>query len=126
MRELKFRAWDPDRKKMFTHPKWVMFTVDKSGNLTAKNYGYDHQERELEIMQFSGLRDVDGVEIYDGDIVRLNGGGISAVEFIDCGFYVKVQSIYSLLRYDWELICNWESIKVIGNIHENQELLEAK
>ena len=69
-------------------------------------------------MLSSELKDKNGIEIYDGDIVKHNayGGGISAVSFQRCQFSISVNGI---------ILCIWNpdlSLEVIGNIYENPEL----
>ncbi len=80
------------------------------------NYFIDSRN-ELVIMQFTGLHDRKGEEIYEGDIIQIYNG----------------QHLYVKWDYDqWGLfdgICNEHSIdihndEVIGNVYENRELLE--
>ena len=77
---------------------------------------------DVELMQFTGLHDKNGVEIYEVDIVRCE---IYGEEYIGQVEYAENLCIYCLTgmgRSDSELwICNY--IEVIGNIHDNPELL---
>jgi uncharacterized phage protein (TIGR01671 family) len=69
------------------------------------------------LMQYTGIKDKNGVEIYEGDILKWN-----AKEW-GCEFNEVVEWDFDLLnarKYDWAEWC-----EVIGNIHENPELLEA-
>lgn len=64
------------------------------------------------IGQYTGLEDIEYVEIYEGDIVEVDGMYNSVVEFIDGGFVLKINGeIYPLRLF---------SKKVIGNIYENK------
>lgn len=74
---------------------------------------------EVELMQYTGLKDKNGVEIYEGDIVRhATDEGVYKIIFEDGGFYVK-----NLFEYDFQTI-NEYPLEVIGNIYENPELLK--
>ncbi|WP_324722228.1 YopX family protein [Latilactobacillus curvatus] len=132
MREIKFRAWHKNRKT-FLYFYWA---VDKFGRTFSilDNHVYDEFTNEVELMQYTGLNDVNGVEIYEGDIVnvswplsKLKGRnhaiGYSEVkdghpvsEAID--WYEDVSRL--LQTHD-----NGGQITVVGNCFENPELLEA-
>ena len=108
MREIEFRAWDTDQQEMFIPSHW--FVGDLANNTTTSI-----------IMQYTGLKDKNRKKIYEGDIVRLGVSCISTVEFTSGAFCYR-ELMGALLLGG----LHSESIEVIGNIHENPELLEAK
>lgn len=143
MREIKFKAWDNDKKqiaKVFaidwvtdgniisTHLEYKDGSIEKK--YPDKDYGDD-----IELLQYTGLKDKNGKEIYEGDIYKSSEGLIHQVVWNDNGFkslYISYR-IYQGEKYTEEVYGNlgdtesrrW-GIEVIGNIYENPELLEVK
>ena len=119
MREIKFRAWRKTSKTM--HFINTIGTIPILSKETPKKYV---------VMQFTGLKDKNNKEIYEGDIVDIGitycgDVEISAqkgiVTFEECEFFVKGQKEeYFNLQ---SIIINKDG-KVIGNIYENPELLK--
>lgn len=109
MREIKFRAWDEGIKRMF-------------GPWDISHFPARFKMKCLE--QFTGLQDKNGKEIYEGDIVELSAqwGGFQGLVIFEYGcFGVKDgNSVYTFQDIDSE------SLEIIGNIHENPELLEGE
>lgn len=134
MREIKFRAWDKIHKdiKKVAVIDWVTETIllwNKRGNVRITI----HRTFEtVELMQHTGLRDDNGKEIYEGDIIR-----IRETEFDDWRMYlIEYHGDRDYPAFDTEPSIDCDSnglsyatacceLEVIGNIFENPELLEV-
>lgn len=106
MKNIKFRAWHNQIKEMFLDfPNMnVFFWIEQ-----------DHQD--MEIMQFTGLCDKNGKEIYEGDILKdYDNEQIAVVSFEDGSFIATYENISTT-------IFEWSGEEIIGNIYENPELL---
>jgi len=136
-RELKFRAWDKDNSKMLNNIYEIWRLDNKAFNepsehnnlrlawANEKGHGYwrDIIPSQVELMQFTGLQDKDGNEIYEGDILDDNWqihfyrGMFVAVR---CGLIPNMDNSYQIFWVVENEHC------VIGNIYENAELLNVQ
>ena len=120
MREFKFRAWDKKEKNMISHIK--LFRLDTSNEKPFLPL-LEKFETDLTVMQYTGLKDKNGVEIYEGDILQ-DGAVITYVHWLDCGWYETIiKSPVHFLSETFSLTNSEDNI-VIGNIHEHPHLLE--
>ena len=117
-REIKFRVWDKDTHKMLDNIIVYQSEVYKNTNpveVTPLN---------AELMQYTGLKDKNGKEIYEGDVVHCWGG-----EY--CQGYWEFNKTFPIQEfipdtYDLAMYLNGCEIEVIGNIYENRGLLDGK
>jgi hypothetical protein len=116
MREIKFRAWHKELKKMFYN-----CTVNSFGTWQCESTHFGGENDTL--MQFTGLKDKNGKEIYEGDIITfysdsLNGQKTFVVGWKGLGFgFMPFGNVWDFGHY-----C--EDYEIIGNIYQNPELLK--
>ena len=130
MNNLKFRAWDKEFKNMIYTDDDLLVCVSNNGiELTdiSETIGVsDGDIKDFELMQSTGLKDKNGVEIYEGDIVRYNRGVSHSVEKLPYSVkYVEGVFVFEYGFIQHNLFKNVKYITVIGNIYENEELLEC-
>jgi hypothetical protein len=110
MREIKFRVWCKYHNDWERHD----LAMDMSGNIFHNGKKVCHQSEHI-IMQYTGLKDKKGKEIYEGDILRCEYAEreIGIIEYHGNGFWIKQPSGTKELPHIRE---------IIGNIYENPEL----
>jgi len=121
-RVIKFRAWDEARKKMQKSPKFVSFKINSQGEMSAENYTPSYKLQQMPVMQFTGLLDANGVDVYEGDLIDWMGGTFYIKwEDSDSSFFaVRTDEVIAESGQEWAGSC-----VVIGNIYQNKELLSC-
>lgn len=125
-RTIKFRMWDHFNEEMtYSENDLVKFFTKYNLLVEGKN--------DPVLMQFTGLLDKNGKEIYEGDVVKFTMGDeerICVVEYKNGGFMVESDGFFGLDEFDVTTIGfafdEMDETIVVGNIHDNPELLEDK
>jgi len=144
MREIKFRAWTKEDEQMLSVNQ-IDWTDDNT-YIFSDTTGYDYTKEDIILMQYTGLKDKNDKEIYEGDIVinhgYFNKGIVKFGSFKQSaqskhdrpywcqGFYANGQEVKSLLGMKYKLTENYsiekseDTLEVIGNIYKNPELIK--
>ena len=140
MREIKFRAYIYDLTDEDSHPLEIDVRAGKLWDVASINFKdriaeimdddgnvweYELNSNEIALVQYTGVKDKNGKEIYEGDIVKYDDAGgethTQVIEYDDeMGAFCCDRGAY----VDY-FTCMWE-IEVIGNIYENPGLLKDK
>ena len=149
-REIKFRAWHKDEKLMCkatnineegaflfgVKPGKEQVIIEFKIVIPADDKGRFCEYQKIELMQYTGLKDKNGKEIYEGDIVRFNEfyegdykqrGGVAVIVWDEEGHSVcqvdKEDGEEFYICSTWDLSKNYGG-EIIGNIYENPELIK--
>lgn len=125
----KFRAWDSWRKRMSVVDR---IYIDTKGVRLYDDFGeYWRDFSDVELMQSTGLKDKNGKEIFEGDIIRTSAYGciVGFGEYTyfedentpttEIGFYLSFLNVTPATYAPFDKYY-WDNCEVIGNIYENE------
>lgn len=118
----RFRAWDKEENKMINWGDLGFFKNKNDEDLRVLDLTYFPPKfKNVKLMQSTGLKDKNGVEIYEGDIIKNSYDEIYTVKWFDAAFYLEEKYNGG---FDYHELHFEDNKKVIGNIYENPKLLE--
>lgn len=130
----KFRAWLKQYNVMVDDVSNLIFfegNLKFIGRRTVGGVSFQYSVEEIELMQSTGLKDKNGKEIFEGDIITTNAYGciVSFGEYTyfededtqttEVGFYLSFLNVTPATYAPFEKFY-WDNCEVIGNIHENE------
>ena len=133
MREYKFRAWVTEYADE-TNPGYMIdlpmqklsFDFEDGYILAFGNEGfwscecYEKRKPKFVVMQFTGIKDSSGKDIYEGDILKRENGKLDIVKYEGSSFVVEHESGNS------DFIAENNNFEIVGNIYENPDLINAR
>ena len=125
MREIKFRAWDKENEKMMK----VSSLHLENKEISVKENGTFRLFRMQDLMQYTGVTDTNGKEIYEGDIIKYKFPYYTRLKHISPVKFLETEASFGIKdRYGNEIplytISANNYFEVVGNIYENKNLLE--
>ena len=128
----KFRVWlpDPEVERML-RVKALVFENDKTRCVCGYAYDFYLEDEDATIMQSTGLKDKNGKEIFEGDIIRTSAYGCIVgfgeytyfedddTQTTEIGFYLSFLNVKPATYAPFEKFY-WDNCEVIGNIYENE------
>lgn len=125
MREIKFRAWSKINHEMFTVIMLAFPFGENRVIVSGRGGSTDTGDDDCVLMQLTGVKDTNGKEIYEGDILKRNNSPCYKVLFADGSYRMNGKSKDG----SFEFKINQDKaglMEVIGNVYEHPDLLKGK
>jgi len=120
-RELKFRAWYQD--KMHYNITKVHYEHNAMSGHGGDLWDFNQWLKWSKVMQYTGLKDKNGKDIYEGDIVKATSDQYTNENFIGKVIFDEGSFLTWINKNDIRGVWSGDDIEVIGNIFENKPLL---
>ena len=118
----RYRAWDSWRKRMSAVDR---IYIDTEGVRLYDDFGeYWRDFRDVKLMQSTGLKDRNSVEIFEGDIVKMSKDVYSEPTYYEVVRYRGGAYRLESKQHGCELWLRHADCEIVGNVYENPELLE--
>ncbi|MET3290589.1 UNVERIFIED_CONTAM: putative phage protein (TIGR01671 family) [Brevibacillus sp. OAP136] len=127
-RDIKFRALHKSGKMLFFNGDSPSFGSDQGERFASVEDVFYYHKEDFHLMQFTGLRDKNGKEIYEGDIVKGHrwSKGMCHRLIGKVDYVLNKYVVNGIGKYEWAERDDIDgSYEVIGNVYENPELLQA-
>ncbi len=131
MREIKFRFWDKENKKMIYGAEETYDYGASGVPIMEDNFGLLLKNSGECVMQYVGVKDKNDVDVYEGDIIiksveynQRTYDALYKVIYQDTGYYLELLNYYADIKSGIVVSFPYGDFYVVGNIYENPELLE--
>ncbi|CEQ01595.1 phage protein TIGR01671 [[Clostridium] sordellii] len=121
MREIKFRTWNKSENKMYYNAELTYDFGMNGSNVMEESFGGIITNDDFILMQYTGLKDIKGKEIYEGDIVKFHS------QYYQEDIVGSIKFGYGMYFIDdggFDLYAKHDICEVIGNIYNDKELLK--
>ena len=117
MREIKFRIWDNTFKEWYVSgvSLWELFNL--SEDALFREIEWSHLAQRLVFLQYTGLKDIEGKEVYEGDIIEYNPIDSTAIKRAEVKYNKMIGQFEPLPKI-------FGKCKILGNVYENKNLLK--